>query len=566
MLFSDANQLHPGGDTEFARAISSNGKVVLGADYHQLPSGGSELTRALESFSDGAAASGMVQVDQEQDFMVRKHLHVPKERDVDLFSSLSWETAKIIGLPLAQDPRQRFVERWLNYYGPPAFLPHYSFAFVLDTTNCPLGTFSNKIVLVGGNVKTKFSGERKDELRTPFTRGNDFVPAVDVQATQLLNLMYGDWLRRPADSIELIVILIAGLASGLGLARLRPMPCLGVAIAAALAASLIAEFLFIQYRLWFPWLIIVAAQIPVALLWSVVFNSVQLYVQNRLYRQSLEMYLPPKLVQKFVNDKDLLKPGARKQELTAFFSDIVSFSTLSEGLDSDELASLMNHYFESAVSLCIHAKDGTVAKYLGDGIFAFWNAPDLQTDHAFRACQAALLFRELPAKEINGKPLKTRIGLHTGIANVGNFGSRLRVDYTAIGDTINLASRLESLNRHLGTEVLISEHTQKGIEGRLLTRFLGNFRVKGFEKSVGVYELVGSLEHAESLRPFHEAFASALKLYRQRDFVWAQAEFRRALELKNNDGPCKFYLKSITELDGLALPTEWAGETTFSEK
>jgi adenylate cyclase len=445
-------------------------------------------------------------------------------------------------------------------------LPNISFAHALDTNGCPLGTFADKIVLVGANVRIKYSGERKDELRTPFTRGNDFAPAVDVQATQILNLLRGDWLSRPGHSVELIIIALAGFGFGLGLCKLRPLPAVGVATIGALAVFLLALFLFIRHRLWFPWVIIVAAQIPLALLWSIVFNSVRLYVQNRLYRQSLEMYLSPKLVQKFSGDRDLLKPGAKKQVVTALFSDIVGFSSVSEGLDSDGLAQFMNNYFESAVASCIHATDGTVVKYMGDGIFAFWNAPDPQTDHEFRACRAALLFRELPVTHLNGKPVFTRIGLHTGIANVGNFGSRFRVDYTAIGDTINLASRLESLNRHLGTRILISADTAKGIEGRLLTRFLGNFRVKGFEKTMGVSELIGQVEQEARLRPLHEAFEQGLKLFRQRDFSWAQAEFRRALEINPDDGPSQFYLKSITELDGLALPGDWAGETTFTEK
>jgi adenylate cyclase len=566
IIFSDLNTAHPAGDEQFARAIRENGKVVLGADYLRLPAGDSALNRAHELFSDAAAAFGIVQTWQDQDFMVRRHLHVPIEADNDAFSSLSWQIARLAGAQAAQDPKFRYLPRWLNYYGPPGYLPHVSFAAALDTNRYPAGSFSNKIVIVGANVKVKYSGERKDELRTPFTRGNQFAPAVDVQATQVLNLVRDDWLRKPSPWLETWTLVIVGLLVGFGLAKLRPVAALGGAVAAAVLVAVVAQAIFTSQRIWFAWLIIVAVQVPVALLWSVVFNSIRLYVETRLYRQSLEMYLSPKLVEKFAGDRSLLQPGARKQVLTAFFSDIVGFSSIAEGLDSDELARLMNDYFGAAVASCIHATDGTVVKYMGDGIFAFWNAPEEQADHAAHACRAALLFRKLPIRHINGQPLVTRIGLHTGVANVGNFGSNLRVDYTALGDTINLASRLEGLNRHLGTEILISADTYQNVREKFLTRFLGKFRVKGFEKSVGVYELAGSLEMTDELRPLHETFARGLKLYAQRDFVWAQAEFNRALEVAPEDGPSKFYLKSITELDGLALPGEWGGETTFTEK
>ena len=192
------------------------------------------------------------------------------------------------------------------------------------------------------------------------------------------------------------------------------------------------------------------------------------------------MYLSPKLVKKFSSDRDLLKIGAKTQMLTILFTDIASFTSISEGMSGDDLAHHMNKYFQTAVSQCIHATDGTIVKYIGDAIFAFWNAPEDQLDHAFRACEAALRFRDQPPQYMNNRELVTRLGLHTGEANVGNFGSTERVDYTALGENINLASRMEGLNKYLGTIVLITGETQKEINGRLNTRFIGDFQLKGF--------------------------------------------------------------------------------------
>ncbi len=360
--------------------------------------------------------------------------------------------------------------------------------------------------------------------------------------------------------------MVLGILIGFGFARFRPLPALALAIIADFLVILVSYLLFSREHILFYWLIVVAIQIPVALLWSVIYNSVQLYVQNRLFQQSLQMYLSPKLVKKFSSEKDILKPGAKKQLLTILFSDIAGFTTISEGMDSDELANLMNKYFESAVSDCIHATDGTIVKYIGDAIFAFWNAPDSQLDHCMQGCEAALRFRDQPTHYVNGRALITRIGLHTGVANVGNFGSTARVDYTAIGENINLASRMESLNKYLGTEVLITADTLEGIKGRLYTRFLGKFQLKGFEKIVSAYELVGRLDQAETTRPAHEAFAEALKIFSSKDFVVAEAAFRRVLEINPKDGPSKFYLKFLAELHENPLPDNWQGEIELKEK
>jgi adenylate cyclase len=177
-----------------------------------------------------------------------------------------------------------------------------------------------------------------------------------------------------------------------------------------------------------------------------------------------------------------------------------------------------------------------------------------------------LRFRALKAQQANGRELVTRIGLHTGVANVGNFGSTARVDYTAIGESINLASRMEGLNKYLGTRVLITADTQKEVGPRLVTRYLGLFRLKGFERAIGVYELIAYPEQEAASRPLRESFALALDQFAKRDFAAAEAAFRRALETSAADGPSKFYLEQILELRNAVLPPDWKGEITLKDK
>jgi adenylate cyclase len=176
--------------------------------------------------------------------------------------------------------------------------------------------------------------------------------------------------------------------------------------------------------------------------------------------------------------------------------------------------------------------------------------PIHSNDHAVRACEAALLFRVQSKVQVRGRLLPTRIGLHTGEANVGNFGSETRVDYTALGENINLASRMEGLNKYLGTDVLITGDTKREMGDKLVTRYLGKFQLKGFEKNVEVHELLGPPAEAEKLQSLCLVFDGALRLFQQRDLGAAENAFERVAESFPSDGPTKFYLKHLHEVRG----------------
>ncbi|MEO5802677.1 MAG: adenylate/guanylate cyclase domain-containing protein [Verrucomicrobiota bacterium] len=563
-------------DEQFAQAIKNNGKVILAADCVPAAPGISsvrakQFVPPIELLGSQAADYGSAEMNPDGDLVIRQHIQLTSD---DQIFPLSWTAAVIVGAKATKN--SEFDLRWMNYYGPHGVIPGVSFYKVVSPgeNDLPRGFFSNKVVFVGARLLTKFSGDRKDEFPTPYSRfgsdANRFMPGVDIQATAFLNLLRGDWLRRFPDFAEQIFIALAGIVFGISLTLCRPTKAVVVALGAIFLIGAVNYFLFAHQQIWFPWLIVVA-QISIALLWSILFNSIQLYVQKKLAEQTLALYLSPKLVkkysqQKFSGDSNLLKPGAEKQMLTILFSDIAGFTTISEGMDSDELAKLMNKYFETAVSQCVHKTDGTVVKYIGDAIFAFWNAPELQIDHAMRACEAAIRFQDQAVQYINNKALVTRIGLHTGVANVGNFGSTTRIDYTAIGENINLAARMEGLNKYLGTEILITGETEAGVRDRITTRYLGSFQLKGFEKSVEVYQLIGGLEKFEAAKPLCEMFGRALKSFQEKDFEAAKSGFGCVLELEPKDGPSKFYLHQIEEIRAETLPADWKGEVELKDK
>jgi len=580
IVFSDPSRDNPGADRKLADAIKRNGHVILAADNVPAP-GAVGMRKFIPPFAllrDAAADFGSDEMLPSRDLTVRAH--APNEQ----VASLSWAAAAVVDAPVTKrlsaeqfqpspDTRGGSIKSWIQYYGPPDWLPHVSYSDALVPGRVPDAAFSNRVVFIGSRIITKLQNERNDEYRNPYSfwvtqsKNKAFIAGVEVQATMFLNLLRGDWLRRMPDWLEATALVLFGAGIGYALMRVRPLPAILTALVVAAAVAFISRALFMRELIWVPWLIALV-QVGFALAVSVSVNSVRLYVENRLYAQSLSLYLSPKLVKKFARggDRSLLQPGAEKQKLTIMFSDIAGLTSIAEGMDSDELARLMNQYFQAAVADCIHPTDGTVVKYIGDAIFAFWNAPEPQRDHALRACAAALRFRELARRKIGGRTLLTLIGLHTGVANVGNFGSAARIDYTAIGENINLASRMEGLNKFLGTEVLITGATRKEIGDRFVTRRLGDFKLKGFEKTVSVYELMALKADEEKTRTLRDEFACALQLFQTADLYAAELAFRRILEHSPNDGPTLFYLAQVEA--GRANPPDrsWDGAVELAEK
>jgi adenylate cyclase len=564
----------PKADEELIQAIKNNGKVILAADYRTGGFGTANAEhekkfdlpyRPLYHAAGGRCGSDFIYTDDDE--MPRRHL--PADPDNDQLTSEGWTAAAMLGAAVTRNDANKYVPFYFNYYGPSGTIPGLSFSRALADPDLATNYFQDKMVFVGARFFTKYSGVRKDEYPTPFSyyyANKPMTGGVEIQATAFLNLLRNERLLRLPITVELSVLVLCGLCAGFGLTLLRPMAASITALTLGFSAAAVNYLMLVHLHRWFAWEIMVLAQLPIAWVFSVAVNSVQLYVEKQKVEQSLSLYLSPKLVRKFAKNPKLLKPGAEKQLLTILFSDIASFTTISEGMDSDDLALSMNEYFQSAVHHCIHATDGTVVKYIGDAIFAFWNAPDWQADHAYRACQAALLFRDQPAQYMNGQELITRIGLHTGVANVGNFGSMTRIDYTALGENINLAARMEGLNKYLGTRVLLTADTHESGGSRLITRYLGLFRLKGFEKAVGVYELSGRAEQEAESRQLRERFAQALAALAKKDFAAAEAAFQRVREISPQDGPAGFYLEQIEELRTMTLPATWQGEITLKDK
>jgi two-component system, cell cycle sensor histidine kinase and response regulator CckA len=273
-------------DGKLAEAIRRNGRVILAADYTYSPSeqmirDGAEwaLTPPAPLFRKAAAGWGLALLKPDDDFTMRRHFHGTPETP-----SLVWAAARQLGLPATRGAGAQRMERWVNYYGGPETVPHVSYGRVLSRDGVKPGFFRNKIVFIGARPITTPFLERRDELRVPFFswgREYQFMPAVEVHATEMLNLLRNDWLRRPPLPIELAIFSFTAVLAGFGLIRFRPLIATCLAISGALVAVFVPAAFFGNEQVWFPWIVVVGAQMPVGLFWTVIFRSFDWYAQRR---------------------------------------------------------------------------------------------------------------------------------------------------------------------------------------------------------------------------------------------------------------------------------------------
>ncbi len=483
----------PAADLAFADAIRRNGKVILGAALDLKERQGvrsQSISPPIRPLRKAAASWGLLVFSPvDPDYGVRRIYFGNSVR-----ASATWEAAKVLGAKITRQPRETLRPHWVNYYGPHG--PRNTFAAksieqALRPDGVPPNYFKDKIVLIGGQFALGGLKVGRDEFATPYSRLSDaFTPGVEIHANILLNLLRGEWLTRMAVGRETALIIFIGLLAGaLSFYWFRPWQAALAAVIISVVIGCAACLLVWHEQVWFNWLIPAAVQIPFGLAWSV---SSQYLIESRRrkeLRKAFGFYLSPQMADLIADSDFDLHPGGKVVEATVIFTDLESFTTISEDLDPAEVSALLISYFEQTTR-CILENKGTIIKYVGDAVMAAWGAPIDEPDHAGRATEAACDLRCLSEIEVRGKKLRTRVGVHSGKVLAGNLGSSFRFDYTMIGDTTNFASRLESLNKYLGTQVLISDAVRAQLGDRFITRRLGEFQVAGKTHSVVIHELL----------------------------------------------------------------------------
>ena len=289
-------------------------------------------------------------------------------------------------------------------------------------------------------------------------------------------------------------------------------------------------------------------------------------------KSTFERYVSPTVATEIINNPDMLNLGGERKTLTILFADIGDFTHLSETLQPEEVVIRLNEYFHG-MNDAIMEYNGTIDKFQGDSVIAFWGAPIAQENHALLACQAAIKCRRFLNKLEEewvawGLPPRTyRFGINTGEVVVGNIGSTTRFEYTVIGDDVNLASRLEGANKNYGTQIMISEATYSLIKDALIAREIDIIRVVGKAEPIRVYELVEEKEKVNEERArVIKHFESGIHAYRNRQWKDAISRFEHVLQLSPDDKPAKVYIQRCREYQLTAPAKDWNGVYTLSTK
>jgi adenylate cyclase len=554
-------------DEEFARAIRRNGHVVLVADYAQQLQRSNflidEPIPPIPSLREAAAGWGLARITLDADHIVRRI-----DSGSDNYPSATWVAASFLRAEVTKSPQNRLQERWLNFPGSPHEFRAIKFDQAISSQSLAPGFFREKIVVVGSRPEVGVEGDQPEAFRTPYSTFNrPLATGGAIHATSLLNLVRGDWLTRLGAKSELGIIVLWGSFVGVLLMVLRPWYAI---VAAIILAALLAGFsilLPIQRHVWFAWTIPVMAQTPIALIWGVGYQYIVESRRRRHIRRAFALYLSPYMADR-IADRDFdLSLGGKEVEATVMFTDLAGFTSMSEPLTPTEVSKMLTSYFTRMSKAIKDRNRGTLIKYLGDGVMASWGAPEPDPQHAQHTVLAALDIIRAGQESGNGPPLRTRIGINTGIFLAGNLGSEDRFDYTLFGDATNFASRLEGLNKYLGTNILISDATFRQLKNGIQTRALGRFIVVGTSKPAAVYEVLGRTIEFQPTPAWLDTFARALDHFAKRELDAAEKMFRQTVELRGGkDGPSQFYLQRIERERTKPDTSVWDGTVRLQEK
>jgi adenylate cyclase len=439
----------------------------------------------------------------------------------------------------------------INYYGPANCFQYYSYAQVIEKT-LPPGTFQNKIVLVGYAATGLF-----DVVSTPFSEA---MPGVEKHATVISNILKQDFLKRnhTAYLMDLIFILMTGLILGLVMPKFSSLQGAAVGIAGLVLICICNYLCFSYLRIWvnliYPLLTLFLVSAGIIL-----FKFFTEEKDKRFIQATFENYLSPDLIRQMCRDKVSPRLGGEVRIITAYFTDIRNFSAIAEKLAPEQLVEFLNEYL-TAMTDILKDEMGTLDKYEGDAIIAFFGAPAELPDHALRACrtavrmQAELLKLRKKWQEERGRwpkeisEIKMRIGISTGEIVVGNMGSKMRMNYTMIGDAVNIASRLENGCRFYNVYTLANESTlmsefinekgeQKKVRDMVGARFIDKAVVAGKSNPVKIYEIYamkGELSEAET--DLFNLFDNAMDDYLKRKWDDAITKFGNCLEIEEKFG------------------------------
>ncbi len=485
------------------------------------------------------------------------------------------------GRPVPVDANYRAI---INYQGMPSHLPDQlkdgpipvvSYTDVFNNT-FDKNLVKDKLIFVGLTA-IGFA----DDWYAPTSIAGVKMSGVEVHAQAAEMILRASYLVEQGPLTTIALILLVTIIPGLILARFQPFLAAGATLAlflAYVAFMVVWAFLangsqdsatnFTLLNGIYP-----AAGLLVNFIVIMLYRIVFEQAEQRATKGVMGKYLSPAVMTEVLKDPEGLKLGGEKREMSVLFSDIRGFTSVSEKMDPQSLVAFLNEYLTEMTSL-VFDHQGVLDKYMGDAIMAIWGAPTEQPNHAEQACRTAFhmmrRLRELqPAWSERGlPPLNIGVGVNTGPMTAGNVGSKMRFDYTVMGDAVNLGSRLEGVNKEYGTNILISDGTYAQVKDVMVCRFLDLIAVKGKKEPTGIYELIAPKDDPTAQPPagFLEAWEIAIEHYKAQRFEEARMAFEQVLRFNADDGPSLAFVERCMEMVTAPPGMAWDGVYVMTHK
>jgi adenylate cyclase len=563
IVFSEPSGFGRKDDERFADAIKRSGNVVLAANLEYTESAGVKQwlrIDPLQLFTDAGAQTGLATIALDRDLVVRG---LPDSQDAlwrAIVRRLMLQHAEL-SPNLAIKPGSM-----IRYVGADHSFPYVSYhEIVKPTGSIPDDFFKDQIVIVGRDIKAAadIGMAQADLFATPFAAHSHFlVPGAEIHANILETVLAGQVITPVPKAGELALLAFVALACALLMRRWRPLlsAFAGIALIAIIVA--LDWWLFSVWQLWLPAFATLALMPAMyTSLGGVSFLREQ--ARKREITQAFSLYVTPQVVDQLLAHPEQLKLGGERREVTFMFTDLAGFTTFSEALSAERVVYLLNRHFTEMTDIQLKHK-GTVARFIGDAIMAFWGAPTDDDEQAFNAVSAAIEMQqrmEIQREEFvaEGLPaIHMRVGIQSGSAILGNLGSAKRFDYTAIGDDVNLAARLEGTNKLYGTGILIGDATAQQVIGKIPLRRVDRVIVKGKSQPV---ETFTPCSDAEIVRLNDEA----IRLFRTQDWDGSEALWKQLLAYKPGDRISEMYLERIVEKRAAPPGPNWDGAVSLEK-
>ncbi|SJM90792.1 Adenylate cyclase 1 [Crenothrix polyspora] len=432
---------------------------------------------------------------------------------------------------------------YLNYYGGVGAINTIPLHHVLAAASLNAELLKNKIVLIG--YSTDIETEKNQGFYTVFSgNGEGNTSPVEIAATAIANLIDASWIK-PLPTYNQFFVLMAWGCLLIGIFRISPYKISLILIVALSMIYLgLAYFVFITYCRWMPLLTVILQTGFICL-----FESIS---HLRTLHQVSARYLPKNVFTKNMRHPDAMDSYGELMQGVCMASDAGQYTALSESMNPMALSILMNKYY-SAMFPAVKACNGLISDVIGDSMLALWAKPVADTQLRIDACHAALKINAA-LQHFNQSPLHqlpTRLGLHYGEMRLGNIGAIDHYEYRAVGDIVNTATRIEDLNKVLGTRILVSGGVIEGLSG-FMSREIGEFILKGKSQPITIFELLGKGNHPDpKLAPLLHAFAKALQLFHNHEWSKAQKAFVNLNKYYPNDGPTLFYVQYLQKYSPL---------------